>query len=322
VARHSKPTVTVGIAAYNEQANIGYLLQQLLNEDQDDFILERIVVVSDGSTDATCEAVKRIGNPRIELICERQRTGRARRHEQLLRMCHSDVFVSLDADIVLSNSQVLGELVRPIVDSKADLVSCRLEATTPTSVLQKALWFGLRLRNRVAESHRGGDNVYTCHGTARTFSRRMYESYMFADGVAEDAYSYLYAKWRGYIYRFLPDTSVATQLPSALRDYWRQSARFQQNRAEMRRYFTAKIVREQFRLPTQLSISSLWAELNEAPIWTLSYLALAGLCGLIAPKRAAPSNAWQVATSTKRPPKWDDGSSAALSQPSPAKKSG
>ena len=52
-----KLTVTIGIPAYNEEKNIGRLLKSLSNQKGDDFTLNEIVVLSDGSTDMTNEIV-------------------------------------------------------------------------------------------------------------------------------------------------------------------------------------------------------------------------------------------------------------------------
>lgn len=292
--------VTVGIPAYNEEANIARLLRQVLCQEQRGFVLERILVISDGSSDTTCNEVREVLDERIDLRCEPHRQGRAARHDQLLRLCQSDVFISLDADIVLPNNHTLHDLVRPVAAGEADLVACRLEALPPRSALQRVLWSGLSLRNRVAERYRQGDNVYACHGPARAFSRRLYEAYSFSDGVAEDAYSYLYVKSCGLRYRFLPETSVVTQLPLTLRDHLNQSARFHQNQAEMRRYFPSDFVQEVFRLPRRLSLAGMAAELRQTPACTLAYMVLISLSTLLASKAPSRSRLWQMATTTKR----------------------
>ena len=48
-----KLTVTIGIPAYNEEANVRNLLVSLLAQKETNFKLQEIIVVSDGSTDKT-----------------------------------------------------------------------------------------------------------------------------------------------------------------------------------------------------------------------------------------------------------------------------
>lgn len=295
------PTVTVGIPAYNEEANIGRLLEQLLRQRQDGFSLDRIVVVSDGSSDNTGAIVSRIDDPRVVLHSEAYRAGQAARQTQIRSLCQSDVLVCMDADISLPDLDVLRALVEPVIRQGADLVSCRLEAVQPQCLLERVLASGLSLRNTVAEMHRQGDNIYTCHGTARAMSQRMYELYACsADGesVGEDAYSYLFAKRQGLTYVYTSEKAVAVRMPSRLRDHWLQSARFHQNAAEMRLHFPAETVRTQVALPPLLCLRGLWAELRRSP-YVLAYLALLALTIATTSKKPSHAGAWEVAASTK-----------------------
>ncbi|RLC37977.1 glycosyl transferase family 2, partial [Candidatus Falkowbacteria bacterium] len=77
-------TVTVGIPAYNEADNIAYLLKDLLGQKQADFKLERIIVISDGSSDNTAEIAQKSGNKIIKVINGRIRKGVAMRLNQII----------------------------------------------------------------------------------------------------------------------------------------------------------------------------------------------------------------------------------------------
>lgn len=55
-----KLTVTIGIPAYNEEQNIGHLLVNIFNQSTSIAILDEIIIVSDGSTDNTIKAIKKI----------------------------------------------------------------------------------------------------------------------------------------------------------------------------------------------------------------------------------------------------------------------
>ena len=46
-------SITIGIPAYNEEANIKYLLKLLLNQKIKNAAIHEVIVVSDGSTDGT-----------------------------------------------------------------------------------------------------------------------------------------------------------------------------------------------------------------------------------------------------------------------------
>ena len=65
-----KPTVTIGIPAYNESANIGRLINDVLGQKQNHFRLAKIIVVSDCSSDATVSIVKKIAATAPIIECD------------------------------------------------------------------------------------------------------------------------------------------------------------------------------------------------------------------------------------------------------------
>ncbi len=70
------PTLTVVLAAYNEEQRIAARLQNLFaSEYPQDKI--NVVVVSDASTDSTVEIIKNFGDSRIQLVVQPQRSGKA-----------------------------------------------------------------------------------------------------------------------------------------------------------------------------------------------------------------------------------------------------
>jgi glycosyltransferase involved in cell wall biosynthesis len=70
-----KPTVTIGIPAFNEEANIAHILKALLKQDTSKYILEKIIVSSDASEDNTNAIVKSLKSPLIDLIENTKRDG-------------------------------------------------------------------------------------------------------------------------------------------------------------------------------------------------------------------------------------------------------
>src|SRR3990167_2835632 len=103
---NEKPTVTIGIQAYNEEANIGNMLKSVLKQREESFVLERILIVLDGCTDNTFRIVKAIAKKdrRIKVMHDGKRTGKATRLNQILTKNNSDFVFFIDADIVLERS--------------------------------------------------------------------------------------------------------------------------------------------------------------------------------------------------------------------------
>src|SRR5581483_5630259 len=106
-------TVDVGIPALNEELNIRRMLQSIGTQKQINYHIERIILLSDGSTDKTVQYAKSLKLPNLHIIEHRKRQGLAKAWYDLLHVAKADILVLLDADIELSNENTLAELVKP-----------------------------------------------------------------------------------------------------------------------------------------------------------------------------------------------------------------
>ena len=115
-----KTTITIGIAAFNEEQNIGKLLENLLSQKTKSFTLESIVVVSDGSTDKTNQIVREYSrnNPVIKLWKNSKTKGQNFSQNRLLRKTQSDVLVLLEADTLPKENNYIENLVKPLITKK------------------------------------------------------------------------------------------------------------------------------------------------------------------------------------------------------------
>ncbi len=93
-------SVTVGVPAYNEEGNIGNLLDALIHQHTEHVSISEIIVVSSGSTDKTCSIVqeKSLIDPRIKLISQDRRKGKASAINELLNTAHNSILVLESAD--------------------------------------------------------------------------------------------------------------------------------------------------------------------------------------------------------------------------------
>ncbi len=158
-------TVGIGIAAHNEEANIGRLLENLLNQPlaslEGAARLDEIIVVTSGCTDRTDEIVAefaararaaraRAGRERrVRHISEPERRGKSSAVNLILRAARGkDVLVMLSADN-LPETGAVSNLVKPLLaqkkgegkeggeEAKVGAVSSR-----PTPVNDRATLFG------------------------------------------------------------------------------------------------------------------------------------------------------------------------------------
>jgi cellulose synthase/poly-beta-1,6-N-acetylglucosamine synthase-like glycosyltransferase len=106
----SWPSVTVVISAFNEEAVIGRRIQNLLNVDYPKENLQ-ILVGSDGSTDGTCDAVKKYRFAGVQLVACASRRGKAGVLNDLVSRATGEFIVFTDAN-TFYNPDAVKELIR------------------------------------------------------------------------------------------------------------------------------------------------------------------------------------------------------------------
>jgi glycosyltransferase involved in cell wall biosynthesis len=115
------PSVTVVIAAYNEEAKIEAKLENtLLMEYPEDKV--QIIVVSDGSTDGTDSIVRGYAKRGVQLVQTGGRVGKEGAQRQALPHARGEVIVFTDA-ATLSNAGCLKNMVRNFADEAVGCVS-------------------------------------------------------------------------------------------------------------------------------------------------------------------------------------------------------
>lgn len=116
----SREPVTVLIAAYNEERVIARTLEYLLRSEHP---IGEIVVVDDGSTDATSTAVRSIADrdPRVRLI-RQANTGKWAALNRGFAAARHEIVVTLDAD-TLFTPQTVGRLVEQFHSSRVGAVA-------------------------------------------------------------------------------------------------------------------------------------------------------------------------------------------------------
>ncbi len=124
----------VGIMAYNEEANIGRLLDALLAQETETVSVEEIVVVASGCTDGTEEIVERFvaRDDRIRLLRQPRREGKASAVNLLLRSTQQEVVILHSAD-TLPMPHTIEALVSPFADPQVGMVGGRPVPMNPAN---------------------------------------------------------------------------------------------------------------------------------------------------------------------------------------------
>lgn len=271
-----KITVTIGIPALNEEENIKFLLNDLLKQKCAKLLVKRIIVVSDGSTDNTDKIVREFRARGVSLKRNTNRKGLAYSQNTILESTSTDVLVLLNADVRILDRNFLSKIVEPISSVSADLVSPSVIEAQPSTVFEKILFVSTKIKNAAYESYLDGDNVYTCRGVARAFSRRFYTSFRFSTSIGEDAFSYYNCKVKGYKYHFARDAKVIFKLPDNFLDHKKQSVRFYNSKELLKKEFGKQLISEGYRLGRKVLATSIVKSFISDPIYTFCYFLVLG----------------------------------------------
>ena len=115
-------TLSVVIPCYNERPTIGALLQRVCAADTSGLGLE-VLVVDDGSTDGSADAVAEIakGDPRIRIHRQDANRGKGAALQTGFRRAAGDIVLIQDADLEYDPAEY-PKLLKPILDGHADVV--------------------------------------------------------------------------------------------------------------------------------------------------------------------------------------------------------
>lgn len=141
--------VSVVVACYNEERDIGVCLTDLLAQDYEDF---EIVIVDGGSTDRTVQLVEAFmeKSSKISLFFEDERRGPGNARNIGTKVSSGEVLIFRDADSKTPDKRFIRNLVEPFEDPDVQAVLASSYALIPTtSFLEASLMlshYGHRLR--------------------------------------------------------------------------------------------------------------------------------------------------------------------------------
>jgi cellulose synthase/poly-beta-1,6-N-acetylglucosamine synthase-like glycosyltransferase len=163
---------------YNEEKNITNLLKSLYTQELKDVAIDRIVVVSSGSTDRTDELVSDCQKKcdRVCLITQDKRLGKPSAINEFLKKSDKEVVVVSSGDIIFDN-KAIEHLIIPFRDKTVGM----------TSVFPVPVNRNNGLMGFVASTHWKMHNALNRHGESIAFRKSLIKS-LPVTVVADEAY--------------------------------------------------------------------------------------------------------------------------------------
>jgi len=266
-----KLTMTVGIPVHNEAENILYLLESILKQKQETFVLEKILVVCDGTTDGTDRTVKEMAvkNSVVELVEDGMRKGKMARLMEIYNLNKSDIVTVFDGDVVLANNEVIDKMVDNFKEKSIQISGGNNQPLKSETLTGKLInkWSHFWYMARRDFNH--GDNVHNIRGCVMALRSEFAKTIRFPAEIVSDAqYIYFYAQSKNAKFAFAKDAIVFYRKPSNVKDYFLQTKRSDPEEKRLRIIFGEKI-KAKYKIPKSVSAIALFKTFLEDPIFTL-----------------------------------------------------
>lgn len=300
-----KPTVTIGIPAFNEEQNIESFLHSLLDQQIKKIKLEKILVYSDASSDKTDTIVRRLSKqyPVIKLVRGTSRKGKYFRVNELFHLNKSDVLIILDADVALVGNAVVEKLALALVfDKNATMVAGHVQLVRPRGFIAKIIHTNFVMFDFVRLSVPGYDVAANFHGVITAYRGSFIRKVNIPDGLS-DPHTYIYysaKEVKGF--RYYVDAVVLQYAPSTFKDVRKLLERpIGKSDAKLEKIFGKKLIAESQYIPTKAKFIGLWKCFLWKPLYTpLAVLINYYFIWMLRSIKQNNSPIWDINQSTKR----------------------
>jgi len=143
---------SVGIMAYNEEGNIGHTIRSILGQSPRWGRVTELLVVASGCTDRTAEVVAELAreDPRIGLIVQERREGKASAINLFIASAKSPILMMVGADVLVDDGTI-DELLRHFRDPGVGMVGGHpIPVNDETTLMGHAVHLQWRLHDRLA----------------------------------------------------------------------------------------------------------------------------------------------------------------------------
>jgi len=255
---------SVGITAYNEEANIGQLLQAMLDQRLYSVEINEIIVVASGCQDRTLDIVREYmaKDPRIKLIVQECREGKTSAVNLFLQQAQEDICV-LESGDTLPGEDSIERMVRMFEDPQVGMTGAQ---KVPVNASQQIIGYLSHLRLKMEhqlclEIPRTGELI----AFRKAFDR------IPPDVAMDEAFVEALIVKRGMQVRYAPDAVVFNMGPETLGDFVRQRRRNFAGHLHLRDKYGYRVSSLENGRVLRIALEEIWGALRL--IYTLAALA-------------------------------------------------
>ena len=256
---------SVGVTAYNEEANIGRLLDALLNQHLRNVAISEIIVVASGCTDNTIPIVESFvaRDPRIKLFIQPKREGKTAAINIFLGNAREEICV-LESGDTLPHEDSVEHLVRMFADPTVGMTGAhKTPVNTPDHLAGLFTHLRLRLEHQLClEIPRLGEMI----AFRKVFDR------IPPDVAMDEAFVEALVVRRGMQVRYAPDAIVYNTGPDTIKDFVRQRRRNHAGHLYLKSKYGYAVSSIQNTRVAKVALKEIWGVIRL--LWTLFLLAV------------------------------------------------
>jgi biofilm PGA synthesis N-glycosyltransferase PgaC len=260
----TKMKCSVGITAYNEEANIGQLLQAMLDQRLYSVEISEIIVVASGCEDRTMDIVQEYmaKEPHIKLVVQECREGKTSAVNLFLQQAKEDICV-LESGDTLPGEDSVEKMVRMFEDPQVGMTGAQ---KVPVNATQHMIGYLSHLRLKLEHQ--------LCLEIPRTgelIAFRKVFDHIPPDVAMDEAFVEALIVKRGMQVRYAPDAVVFNMGPETLGDFVRQRRRNFAGHLYLKDKYSYKVSSLENSRVLRIALEEVWGAIRI--IYTLAALA-------------------------------------------------
>jgi len=256
---------SVGVTAYNEEANIGRLLDALLAQHLREVDIVEIIVVASGCTDQTVPIAESYAarHPQVRLFVQPKREGKTAAINVFLANARTDICV-LESGDTLPHEDAVEHLVRMFRDPSVGMTGAhKIPVNTPDHLVGLFTHLRLRLEHQLClEIPRLGEMI----AFRKVFDR------IPPDVAMDEAFVEALVVQRGMQVRYAPDAVVYNTGPDNIQDFVRQRRRNHAGHLYLKSKYGYAVSSIQNTRVAKVALKEIWGAIRL--VWTLVLLAV------------------------------------------------
>jgi poly-beta-1,6-N-acetyl-D-glucosamine synthase len=246
---------SIGVTAYNEEANIRQCLHALRNQLLNEVEITEIIVVASGCTDGTHAIVEEIAreDSRVKLIIQPQRQGKSSAINLFLAEAREELCVLESGDTV-PNEVAVEYLVRMFRDPKVGMTGAqKVPVNTPDHIAEYLSFLRLKMEHELClEIPRLGELIAF---------RKLFDQIP-TDVAMDEAFVEAIVVERNMEVRYAPEAVVYNMGPTTISDFVKQRRRNHAGHLHLKRKYNYAVSSLNSGVVARVAISQVWGALK------------------------------------------------------------